>query len=214
MVTFSKRSLEKKVISFNRHRVWQAWLEEAPRRVSLAQEQVQWGSPRGCRSHPPAPKKAFFRLPWCIPLLQGQKLGFVWSVFPEPWHLQPAQFLLRRGGWEEQKDQMGTTWGGSGGWSCKPNVIQALEKSLKRTWWKCGWKKSQPCSPQEDSTAENTDIQVLMETPSHWEGCSFQADSPPGLKFVCAAPTFSCTPLEWYPCPRAPQAAHKQFNSI
>lgn len=77
MVTFTKRSFDKKVTSFNRRCVWQMWLEEEPGRVALAVGQVQRGFLCVLSLPPPALGEVFFRLPRYIPLLQGYKLWFV-----------------------------------------------------------------------------------------------------------------------------------------
>lgn len=82
------------------------------------------------------PKEVFFRLPLMYPSPLGLDLGFVGSVFPGLWCLQPSQPLQRQRGWEEQKVQEGTTWRGGDGQPHKSHIILALKKGLKRTWWK------------------------------------------------------------------------------
>lgn len=70
-VTFSKRPSEKQVISFLRSHAWQVWLEKVPRRTAFSLGMGPAVLPT-CPSHPsPAAKKAFFRLPLCMPLLQS-----------------------------------------------------------------------------------------------------------------------------------------------
>lgn len=54
---FEKVVWKKKVISFNRHCVWQAWLEESPGKVALALGQVQWDFPRVYHSHLQHPRR-------------------------------------------------------------------------------------------------------------------------------------------------------------
>lgn len=70
-------------------------------------------------------------LPQSTPLLQGQKLGVVCSVFPlaPPTSPAPAKAKERVKG---AKILHGSNLKGGGGWSCKPNAVQDLEKTLKR----------------------------------------------------------------------------------
>lgn len=101
------------------------WLEEAAGKVSLAQGKVQQ-----CPQLLVTPT-SFLQPSSEHPSPPGPEAGVVCSVFPlaPPTSPAPAKAKERVKG---AKILHGSNLKGGGGWSCKPNAVQDLEKTLKR----------------------------------------------------------------------------------
>lgn len=172
------------------------------------------GAPRVSVTSTSRPKEVFFRLSLMYPSPLGPDLGFVGSVFPGLWCLQPSQPLQRQRGWEEQKVQEGTTWRGGDGQPHKSHIILALKKGLKRTWWKHEF------PPTDNRALQPCIAQLKTHRYSGFRGESqsservvVQADSLPGFGVVCDAPRTSRSSYGWYSFTEVSQARHKQSSN-